>query len=258
METGPARMLPKWFVQTFLVLVTGLVAVLFIGQVVNLASKAKGLDEKHTINITAEGKVTAAPDLATINASVVTDGDTAVSAQSDNTKKMDKVIAFVKSQGVKPEDIKTLDYNVYPKYDYSNGRNNLSGYTASQTLNIKLHDLTLVGKLLDGLTQNGINQIQNVSYSFEEPDNLRQQAREQALANAKEKAQRLANAAGVRLGKLVSFSENAYYPGPIPYATLSKDMAAGMGGGGVASAPSQIEPGVQDITAEVNVTFELK
>lgn len=252
----PGSMVPKWFTQVFAVLITVLVAVLIIAQVINLTGRARELDDKRTINITAEGKVTASPDLATVNASVVTDGNTAESAQNQNTAKMDKVIAFVKTQGIKAEDIKTQDYSVYPKYDYTTGRTNLTGYTASQTLNIQIRDLSIVGKLLDGLTQNGINQIQNVSYSFENPDDLRQQAREQALTNAKEKAGKLAKAAGVRLGKLVSFSENSYTGGPVPYYGLQKDSAVDMGSAMPAS-PSMIEPGVQDVTAQVDVVFEL-
>lgn len=257
---GPSAWLPSWFKQTFPVLITLLFLALVVTQFQNVADKAKNVDPKQTINITAEGKITASPDLATINASVVTDGSTAVDAQGENTKKMNKVIDFVKTQGVDGKDIKTQDYSVYPKYDYTNGQSILSGYTASQTLNIKLHDLSLVGKLLDGLTKNGINQIQNVSYSFEHPDDLRQQAREQALSNAKDKATKLTNAAGVKLGKLVSFSENSY-GGVVP---MYNDMMvkteanmSGMGGGG-SPIPAQVEPGVQDITAQVSVTFELK
>ncbi len=246
--------IPKWLVQTIAGVLAILLIVVTVSQLYTVQSKSKEVNSVHTITISAEGKVTAQPDLVTVTAGVQNEGDTAAKAQSDNSSKMNKAIDFIKNRiGVKAEDIHTQDYSIYPKYDYSSGKTVQSGYTVNQNLVVKLRDLSKISDLLSGLTDNGINQIQNVSYTFDSPDNFREQAREMALSNAKEKAGNLAKAAGVRLGSLVSFYENASGGGPIPYYSLqAKD---GMGGGG--NAP-QMEPGTQDITASVSVTYEIK
>ena len=244
--------IPKWLVQTIAGVLAILLIVVTISQVYTVHSKSTAVST-HTITISAEGKVTAQPDLVTVSAGVTNDADTAAQAQSDNASKMNKAIDFIKNNiGVKAEDISTSNYSIYPKYDYINGKAVASGYTANQTLVVKLHDLSKISNLLAGLTTNDINQIQNVAYTFDNPDNFREQAREQALANAKDKAQNLAKAAGVKLGSLVSFDENSSGGGPIPLYSAAKD---GMGGGG--NAP-QVEPGTQDIIADISVTYEIK
>jgi uncharacterized protein YggE len=234
--------------------VAGLLAVLLIvlivSQVYNVQSKTKEVNDKHIITISAEGKVIAKPDLVTVSAGVQTNGDTAVNAQADNTKKMNAVISYIKNKvGIKDEDVSTQNYSIYQ--NYLNGSSTPSGYVVNQTLVIKLHDLNKASDLLAGLTQNGINQVQSVDYSINDPDNVREQAREMALSNAKDKASKLANAAGVKLGQLVSFSENTNPGGPIIYDA----KASGMGGGG---ASPQLEPGTQEVTADISVTYEIK
>jgi uncharacterized protein YggE len=243
--------IPKWLVQTIAGLLSVLLLVMVIAKALEIKNVSRTVGDGHTISISAEGKVTSTPDMAMINTSVVVDGDTASKAQSDANKKSESIISFLKSKGIPAEDIKTAAYNTYPKYNYINGVSNIIGYTANQSLNIKVHKLDLVGTLLDGITQNGANQIDSVNYDFNDPDGFKEQAREMALANAKTKAQNLANAAGVSLGKLVSFSENVSGDGPIPMF----DKGLGMGGGGSSAA---IQPGTQDIVAQVNVVYQIK
>lgn len=212
---------------------------------------------KNTISMSAEGKVNAVPDLATINLGVVTQATTAQKAQSDNITKVNAVVDFVKKQGVDAKDIATTQMSVYPQYDYSNGRNTITGYQASQTINVKVRGIDKsteqIGKIIDGATGAGVNEIQGVYMSFDDPDNLRQEARKMAIDKAKQKAQELAEQAGLRLGKIVSISEGASYypPTPIPYAA---NEAFGRGGADMA----KVEPGSQDITASITVIFEVK
>ncbi len=246
--------IPKWLVQTIAGLLAVFLVIVSVGQIFAARNQAGQVNDKHTIDISAEGKVNATPDLVTISAGVQNDGDTAVTAQSENAKKMNSAIDFLKNKvGVKAEDISTQNYSIYQKYDYIGGKSVPSGYTVNETLVVKLRALDKLSDVLSGLTQNGINQIQSVSYSIDDPENLRQQAREKALASAKEKAQKLADAAGVKLGRLVSFSETNVAGGPIAYDYAKSQ--SGMGGGG---ASPQLEPGTQDVTALISVTYEIK
>lgn len=234
-----------------------LLLVLLLNQGTVFFRNVKNTNPKDTIQITASGKVTVAPDLAVVSATVHNDANTAVDAQSKNTQKMDAVINFLKSSGIDQKDITTSQYNVSPKYDYTRSNPTITGYTATQTVTIKVYDLTKVGSLLDGATSAGANQIDNVYFTFNDPDAIKEQARENALANAKEKAKKLADAAGLNLGKLVTFSETSSgYPGPIAYDT--KAVAAGSGGAPVPAPETMVQPGTQDITADINVTYELR
>ncbi len=207
-----------------------------------------------TINISADGKVTVSPDTAVISFSVVTDGQTAEEVQQKNTLAMNKVTDYIKSQGVEAKDIKTSNYNLYPKYDYINGKQTAAGYSLSQTLEVKIRDLTKVGTILTGAIARGANQVSGVQYTVDNPDTYQAQARAEAFKKANDKAKELVKEAGVSLGRVVTFSESVSGGPPIYY-----DKAYGIGGGGMASAPApDIQQGSQDITVIVNVTYEIR
>lgn len=213
---------------------------------------------KNTISMSAEGKATATPDLAMISIGVVSSAASAKLVQDDMSAKANKITDFVKKQGIDPKDITTSNFSIYPSYDFRNGQNTINGYQGSENITIKIHGVDKstdkVSKILDGAVTSGSNQIQGITFSFDDPDNLRQVARKQAIEKAKQKAQELADATGLRLGKIVSISESGGggFPTPLPYAV-------GMGGeSDIKSVPPTIEPGNQDITASVNVVFELK
>lgn len=207
--------------------------------------------QRDTIAISAQGKVTALPDIASISAGVQTEKRTVAEAQKENTSKMNAIIAKLKEFGVASEDIKTVNYTIYPQYDYVNGKQTERGYQVSQNVDVKIRDLSKIGDILASVGDLGANQVGGVSFTIDDPESLRQQARIQGLEAAKAKAQALAEAAGVKLGKVVGFSESSgYVPGPIYY-----DKAMGLGGGGGA-APS-IESGSQDVTVDVTVLYEI-
>ena len=207
---------------------------------------------RDTIAISAEGKVTALPDIATISIGLQTENRAVSAAQKDNTAKMNAIIGKIKSFGVAAEDIKTSNYSIYPQYDYVNGQRVDRGYTVMQNVDVKVRALEKIGDLLSAAGELGANQVGGVAFTIDEPEELRQQARLKALETAKKKAQALADASGVRLGKVVGFSENeGYVPGPLYYA---RDAAMGMGGGN--SAPS-VQSGSQDVVVNVTVLYEI-
>lgn len=255
------NVLPKWLVNGLGALLIAFVALLIIQQGYNLSTAMKNQKPTNTISVSADGKVTAVQDMATVTIGVMSQGTTAQAVKEDNNTKINKIIAFIKAQGVKNEDIKTSQFTFYPVQDWRSGTAVITGYQSDQTVTVTVHGIDksqdVLEKVLDGAVTNGANQIQGVNFSFENPDALQQQARKLAIDKAKEKAQDLAKQAGLTLGKVVSISENGGGGiTPMPYAM---DVAAPMGaGGGLKSVVSNVEPGTQDITQTMSVVFEVK
>jgi uncharacterized protein YggE len=261
------NILPKWLVNSLGGVLVVFVALLVVQQVYNFNQVIKNQKPANTISVSADGKVTAVPDLAVVDLGVMTQASTATDAKNQNDQKVNKIIAFVKQQGIAAADIQTQQLNLYPQQSYGGvmvpggvpSVPKITGYQANQTVEVKIHgvdkDQTVLEKVLDGAVNNGANEVNGVNFSFNNPDSLQQQAQEQAIANAKVKAQALAKAAGLSLGKVVSVSEtNSYIPGPVPYALNS---AAGMAGAPKSIAPD-IQPGSQDVTESMSVVFEVK
>lgn len=227
-----------------------------VESIVNMKTKlkeTKNMKAERTLTVSAEGKVVAVPDIASVNFSIVTEAKTAKEAQAKNTEKMNKVVDYVKSIGIDQKDIKTTSYSLYPKYDYVSGRSTLSGYTLTNSINIKIRKFDSIGDLIANSVDLGINQIGDIQFSIENPDEVKAQAGAMAMKNAKDKALTLARQAGVSLGKIITFSESdANIPIPIPYYTKE---AIGMGGGG---ATPQIEQGSQEVKVVSNIVFEIE
>ncbi len=242
----------------FWFLLDAVLAVLIIGSLFGIGAiirQSNAVTPSRTITVSGEGKTTVTPDLATLSFSVVSQGTDPDAIQKDNTKKINLAIDFVKSQGVAARDITTSGYNLYPRYNYDkNGGNpSIAGYELTQTVTVKIRDLASVGKIVGGLPAQGINQIGSLNFSIEDPEAQKNKAREQAFANALAKAQVMAGYNGVRIARVISFQESdGGYPIPM-YA-----RAEMMGKGGVASAPPTIEPGQQDLTVNVSVTYEIR
>lgn len=251
--------LPKWLVSGLGALLIVLVAVSIADKAWDLKDHDKVTRQQNTFMASGEGKVKAVPDLATVTLGVVSQGATAAVVQDQNSQKINKIIEFVKQQGVSRDDIATSQFNIYPQYNYNNGKNEIIGYEARQSITIKVKGVDKssegLGKIISGATGNGANEISNVTLGFENPENLRQEAKTKAIENAKVRAQELAKAAGIELGRVVNVSENNA-GSPMPY------YGEGYGGAGglmmdKAASPN-IEPGNQDIVETVTLTFEIK
>lgn len=208
----------------------------------------------HTVTVTAEGKTTATPDLAELTFSVVTQGANPRALSDSNNTQMDSVIKFLGTQGIATSDIQTVSYDLQPNYQYpQNGLQGvISGYTLTQSVQVKIHDLAKVASVIGGLAPLGVNQIGSVNFTFNDETSFLATARADALAKAKTEAEQMASAAGASLGDAVSVSETNYLPGPQP--------VYGMGGMKTAAAAStpNIQPGSEDITDTVTVTYALR
>lgn len=218
---------------------------------VDIYNKINKSDNVVTVSATSE--VYAKSDLALTTFSVVTDAKTVGEAMQENTDKMNAVTAFVKNQGVEDKDLQTTNFNISPRYEWveKTGQRILAGYEVSQSLQIKIRDLTKVGDIIQGATGAGANEIGNLQFIIDNEDALREEARNKAIVEAKNKAKVLAENLGIRLIKIVDFNENGVYP--VPYYTSMAKEALGMGG-----AAPDIQIGENKISSTVTLTYQIK
>ncbi len=253
----PRESLPKFAMAVAIVLILFL-AVLAISGIVDINNKIKegryigqSTQYKNTISISGEGKVLAKPDIGQVDLSVVSDAVTVAAAQKDNTDKMNKITKAMKDLGVAEEDLKTVNYSIYPRYQYIKGKSEIIGYEVSQTLGVKIRNLDKAGDILGKAASSGANQVGSLTFTFDDPEALKSEARQKAVANAKQKAEDLAKGLGVTLGKITSFSENVFGE-PIP---IYAQESLGIGGGG--GAAPEIQTGQNEIQVNVTLSYEI-
>lgn len=198
------------------------------------------------ITVTGVGTVTTVPNEAEFSLGVQTNGATAREALAANSEQMNRVLAALESAGVDKSDVKTQDVSVSPSYS---DKGQTDGYTARNTVSVKIHDLAKAGEVLDAASNAGANEVYGPSLTRSDQDAQQAKALGDAVADARKKAEALADAAGVRLGAVTAITEG-FSGGPEPYyaegaARLSADKAA------------PIEPGTQDVQASVTVTFAI-
>ena len=196
---------------------------------------------------TGDATVSVKPDLATVSASVYSQQTTAVGAQSDLAAKASKLIARIKALGVSDADLSTTGYWVGPTY--APDGHSVSGYHASEELQIKWHDVGTVGKTLDAIVQEGGATAIGVGFGLADPKTTQSQARSQAIGEARAKAEAMANAAGVKLGSVVRVSDLSttnQYPYGIAYPA-----AAG------AATSTQVPAGQVNVQVTVEVDFAI-
>lgn len=206
-----------------------------------------------TITVVGSGSASAMPDVATAQIGVDTQAASPEEATKNNDAQLRAVIDAIKAAGIDEKDIQTAYYNLYADQRYDPATNQPTGvftYRVSASLSVKVRDLAKVGAVLGDAVKAGANNISGVSFSIEDTTRLAEKAREKAVADAKARAQALAQLSGVQVGEVASISEVITgNPGPIFYDAASK---AGMGGG----AP--IQPGQLDVGVQVQVSFAIK
>ncbi len=211
-------------------------------------------EQKHSIHINGEGKVVAVPDIAKIQLGYSVEKKKVAEAQKENTEKINTVIKKLKDEfNIDPKDIQTANYNIYPRYNWNEGRQILRGYEVSQNISVKIRDLDNISDILGLVGQEGLNQVGGLSFEIDDPQELKQQARELAIKHAKEKAESLADIAGVKLGNIISFSEYSVEPQYARNNFLAKEA---YGLGGADSAPD-VEAGSTEIIVTASVEYEI-
>jgi uncharacterized protein YggE len=206
------------------------------------------------VDISATGEVTRVPDLANISAGVVSRAATATAALQETADKMDRVIAALKRAGVADRDIQTSSVNLNPEYRYpENQAPQLVGYSASNQVTIRFRDIRNSGKILDALVKEGANQISGPNMTIEHPEAALDEARAQAVAAGRARAELYARALGMRVVRVVSISESGgyYAPPPPPPPPAPMAMAA-------ERSYTKIEPGEQKLQVTLAMVFELQ
>ncbi|MBU1131502.1 SIMPL domain-containing protein [Patescibacteria group bacterium] len=235
-------------------IVLGLVAICII----SLLREKIVNPQDYQVSFTAEGRVFAKPDIAQIVVAVKTDRvKEAVQAVQNNTEKMNLVVNKIKEFGIEEKDIKTTSYRLSPVYDYhrETGQQTLAGYDVYQEVTIKIRDLDKVGEVIEATTSVGVNQVGNISFTIDDTDEVKKEAREEAVIKAKAKAKEMADLTGLKLGKLVNVyeSEDAY-----PYYRDYAVNAMAMEGFGGAGAVPSIQTGENEVRLQVTLVYEVK
>jgi uncharacterized protein YggE len=214
-----------------------------------------GDNQPHGITVAGEGKVSGKPDLALITLGVSTLRPTVAEAREAAGAALTGMIDSMKRNGVADKDIQTQQLSIYPEYDYTGSQQTLRGFRVSNTVSAKLRNIDNTSKVVDDAVAAGGNEttIQGIAFTIDNPESLRQQAREAAVADAKEKAKTLASASGVDVGNPIVISETGGYQPPIAY-----DRAAGAASAPEANASTPIQPGELDVVINVSVTWEIK
>jgi uncharacterized protein YggE len=206
------------------------------------------------LDVSATGKTTRVPDIATISAGVVTQASTGTQALADNARQMAKVLAALKVAGVQPRDVTTSSVSLQPQYRYANGEAPaITGYQASNTVSIRFREIAKAGKILDVLASEGANQINGPNLSIDRVDAAMDEARTDAVAKARARAELYAKAAGLSVARILAISEEGGARPPVITADGVRFAAE------PAPPPStQIAPGEADVLVTISVRFLLK
>jgi uncharacterized protein len=201
------------------------------------------------LDVAASGEVTRVPDLVRINAGVVTQAAGASEALRLNAARMERVRAALRRAGIAERDIQTSNVSLHADYRYAeNQPPQLTGYRATNEVNVRFRDIANSGAILDALVAEGANQINGPMLEIERPEAALDEARTRALTVARSRAELYARALGLRVKRILSVSEPGAAPVmPMPAMRLQ-----------AADSATQIAPGEQTLSVTLNVSFELE
>ena len=236
-------------------LILGL-AILTLGAVaiVSLVNRDK-TDDYFTVS--AEETIYAPADIANLEVGVRSGvKPSPQAAATESNDKTNNIIAELGKLGVEQKDIKTTNYRLSPEYNWTQDHGQeLIGYEVSQTLTIKVRDLEKIGTIISQTTEKGANQIGNISFTIDDDESLKSQARAAAITKAQNKAREIAVQSGLKLGDLVNVVEGGYTPPVAPNFGIL-DSAKVMNEASV-SAPN-IQTGENEVRVSVTLTYKVK
>lgn len=274
---------------TTLTLCVFVVAVFFLVKTIKVGKEIKfvggGVSATNTIVVSGEGEAFAVPDVSIVRVTLHEEGKTFAATQKKVTEKESKILAFLKEKGVEKKDIKTDNYSINPKYEWqatptvmpscregepcampaiscigqgcTPGKNVQVGFDAYETLAVKIRNTDSVGEIIDGIGKLAPSEVSTPEYAVDNDDAVVEEARSKAIAQAKAKAQKLADELGVKLVRVVSYSDNG---GAMPYmnyagnAMMTKEMSADA----VASPLPELPKGQNKYTANISITYEIR
>lgn len=214
-------------------------------------------DKPGIISVTGEGIARLAPDMALVTMSVLRQEKTARAALDANNRAMTEVLAAMKQTGIETRDLQTSSFSIDPQYFYPKSTDNkpvepqITGYRVSNTLTVRVRDLSKLGTILDKSVTLGVNQGGNIQFTNDDPSAAINEARKDAMLNAIAKAKTLTEAAGIDLGRIALISEQHRTPSPVPLMRAEMAMKAS------SDAAVPVASGENQYSVTVNVNFEL-
>lgn len=204
-----------------------------------------------TISVTGEGRVEAAPDMATLTLGVNNEAATAAEAMAANSEAVAAVIAKLRESGIEERDLQTTGLSLGPRYDHGNsgGAPKLAGYFASNMVTVRVRALDSLGSTLDAVVSEGANTLNGLSFGLQDDQAARDEARRLAVTDAARKAALYAEAAGVKLGRVMRIGEGGGQMPPMPMAMGAEAFAK--------SADVPVAPGELNLTSSVVVVYEI-
>lgn len=243
-----------------------ILSVFFIIKIINEIKSSRNVSSFNNIYIEGKGEVKTIPDIATLSINVSKEGVTAKEAQNLLNESVTKAVEYFKTQQIEDKDIKSEYGGLNPKYSYEKEvcytypcpvkEPKIIGYTATQSISVRIREVDNANILRTGLADLGITNISGPTFSIDDEDIYKEKAQALAIADAKEKAEILAKELGVKLGDIISFSEGVEDDcfGGCGYESMMMDSAAKS-----VSAPAPTLPkGENTITSKVTITYEIK
>ena len=221
-------------------------------------------DGPTTISVSGEGEVLAVPDVGEFTFSVRAEAETAAAAQEASATDVNEIISYLEEAGVEEKDIKNQNYNLQPEYRFEQaicepgrpcprGERVLDGFSVTQSVQVKVRDTAQAGELIAGVGERGATNLSGLSFTVDDEEALEAQARDRAIADAKEKARALAEQLDVRLVRIVGYNE----PGgrPVPYGRGGDVMMAESAD---AVVSPQVPTGENRIVRQVNLVYQVR
>lgn len=234
----------------------------FVNEIKSSSYVGRGNQPANVISVTGSGDVIAVSDIATLTVNLNKEGKTAKEAQDLLNESITKTLSYLKDQKIEDKDIKSEYGGLSPKYSYEQPAcftypcptrdPKIIGYVATQSINIKIREVDNASVVRTGLAEIGVTDINGPTFSIDDEEGFKNDARSKAIAEARSKAEVLAKELGVTLGKVVSFSENNnnYYP---MYGKEMMSQSVSMDAG----APT-LPKGENKITSNVTITYEIR
>lgn len=250
----------------FLVYVVLILAALALLSYANFAFKESKFinTSPSTISVNGTGEAVMVPDIATFSFSVLAEAENASDAQDRSAESINAITAYLEENNVAENDIKTLSYNLSPKYEYIRAvctegfcppsKQNLVGYTVSQTIEVRVRDTERAGDLISGVGGLGATNVSSLRFTVDDDDSMMEEARAAAITDAKEKAKRLARDLDVHLVRLVGYYENQ----PGPYYGYGGDVAFDSAESAVTRAAPDIPVGENKTASNVTLIYEIR
>jgi len=262
----------NWFsrpeVRLTAIIVGVVLAVLVVLDLLDQSSSER--KERATIDITGVAEIVTVPDVGTFTFTVEAEADDVAGAQVSVTKAMDNIMSYLREEGqVAKVDIKTQSYNAWPRHEWRVPvtclKDNCArervivAYVVSQTVTVKVRDIARAGTLIGGVGQRGATNLSGLSFTVDDIEAVKEQARLAAIVDAKAKAKRVAKELDVRLGDVRYFSAGASYGNNSPVYQKTRGTAEFSLSTNVAfDATPDITVGENTVTAHVTITYEIK